>query len=96
MVVDAVTIIKQSDGRGGFKYPVKAIRVLKANGKSMRESMLINGFALNCVIAMQGKEIISFLLCKISKMIKNYGQLMQLANDCDSVIHVYENKLIST
>ena len=54
MVVDAVTIIKQNDGRGGFKYPVKAIRVLKANGKSMRESMLINGFALNCVIAMQG------------------------------------------
>ncbi|KAI2804081.1 T-complex protein 1 subunit alpha [Blomia tropicalis] len=54
MVVEAATIIKQSDGRGGFKYPVKAIRVLKANGKSMRESMLINGFALNCVIAMQG------------------------------------------
>jgi len=54
MVVDAVSIIKQNDGRGGFKYPVKAIRILKANGKSMRESLLINGFALNCVIAMQG------------------------------------------
>lgn len=54
MVVDAVTIIKQNDGKGGFKYPVKAIRVLKASGKSMKESILINGFALNCVIAMQG------------------------------------------
>lgn len=54
MVVDAVNIIKQNDGRGGHKYPVKAIRILKANGKSMRESLLINGFALNCVIAMQG------------------------------------------
>ncbi|KAH9397874.1 T-complex protein 1 subunit alpha [Tyrophagus putrescentiae] len=54
MVVEAVTIIKQNDGRGGFKYPVKAIRILKANGKSMRESQLINGFALNCAIAMQG------------------------------------------
>lgn len=55
MVVEAVNIIKQNDGRGGFKYPVKAIRILKANGKSMRESLLINGFALNCVIAMQGE-----------------------------------------
>lgn len=54
MVVEAVSIVKQSDGKGGHKYPINAIRVLKANGKSMRESMLINGFALNCVIAMQG------------------------------------------
>lgn len=58
MVVDGMSIIKQNDGRGGFKYPVKAIRILKANGKSMRESMLINGFALNCVIAMQGSWLI--------------------------------------
>ncbi|KAI7684856.1 hypothetical protein SSS_03213 [Sarcoptes scabiei] len=54
MVAEGAAIIKQSDGRGGFKYPINSIRILKANGKSMRESVLINGFALNCVIAMQG------------------------------------------
>lgn len=63
MVVDSVTIVKQGDGRGGFKYPINAIRVLKANGKSMRESILINGFALNCVIAMQGIGICLTLAC---------------------------------
>ena len=54
MVVDAVNIIKQSDGKGSFKYPIKAIRVLKASGQSMKESLLVNGFALNCSLAMQG------------------------------------------
>lgn len=54
MVVDAANIVKKGDGKGGHRYPIKGIRILKANGKSMRESILVNGFALNCVIAMQG------------------------------------------
>lgn len=53
MVVDAVMAVKQLDGRGTPVYPIKSIHVLKATGKSPNESQLINGFALNCMVAHQ-------------------------------------------
>lgn len=57
MAVEAANKVKYSDGKGGFMYPIKSIRILKANGKSTRESILVNGFALNCVIAHQGMSM---------------------------------------
>jgi T-complex protein 1 subunit alpha len=39
---------------GKVKYPVKAINVLKAHGKSAHESVLLNGYAINLARAAQG------------------------------------------
>ncbi|TKY89210.1 hypothetical protein EX895_001741 [Sporisorium graminicola] len=56
IAVDAMLAVKTINPRGETKYPVKAVNVLKAHGKSARESLFINGYALNCTVASQAMK----------------------------------------
>lgn len=46
MVVNAIQNVKNVNSVGETKYPVKAVHILKTHGKSSRESMLVNGYAI--------------------------------------------------
>lgn len=53
IVVQSCELLKFTNTRGETKCPIKTINVLKAHGKSTRESIFVKGYALNCTIASQ-------------------------------------------
>ncbi|KAM0753296.1 T-complex protein 1 [Meredithblackwellia eburnea MCA 4105] len=56
MAVDAMLAVKTINPRGDIKYPVKAVNILKAHGKSATESIFVKGYALNCTVASQAMK----------------------------------------
>jgi len=54
MVVNAMTRVKSINVLGEAKYPVKAVHILKTHGKSSRESVLVDGYALQQSRSAQG------------------------------------------
>ena len=57
LVVDAVTAVRSEDeATGRVRYPVSAINILKAHGKSAKESRMLDGYALNLGRAAQVRQ----------------------------------------
>jgi T-complex protein 1 subunit alpha len=54
LVVEAVQNVKVITPSGKEKYPIKSVNILKQHGQSVRQSTLVDGFALNCTRASQG------------------------------------------
>lgn len=63
MAVDAMLAVKNINPRGEVKYPVKAVNILKAHGKSATESVFVKGYALNCTAASQGARSVYAFMC---------------------------------
>jgi len=54
MVVTAMKAVKMQNAAGVDKYPVKNVHILKTHGKSSKESVLVDGYAIEACRSSQG------------------------------------------
>lgn len=60
MIVDAANAVKRTTPKGAVKVPIKSINILRSQGGNMKETISVNGYALNCTVASEAmpKKII--------------------------------------
>jgi T-complex protein 1 subunit alpha len=98
MVVDTVLVAKYTDVRGQPLYPVNSVNVRKACGRSQIESMLINAYALSCVVGYPGmpKLIVnSKIACldfSLQKTIMKLG-VQVVITDSEKLDQIRQNKI---
>ena len=54
MVVDAMEKVRMVNSEGKTKYPVKNVHILKTHGKSSKETVLVDGYAIEACRSSQG------------------------------------------
>ena len=54
MVVAAMRGVKMTNAQGQVKSPVKNVHILKTHGKSSKESVLVDGYAIEASRSSQG------------------------------------------
>jgi T-complex protein 1 subunit alpha len=54
MVVTAMKKVRMTNASGQTKYPVKNVHILKTHGLSSRESVLVDGYAIEASRSSQG------------------------------------------
>ena len=57
LIVDAMMAVKQQQLDGTAKYPVKSVNILKCHGKSITESILVPGYAIETMRGSQGMPL---------------------------------------
>ncbi|CDJ55995.1 TCP-1/cpn60 family chaperonin, putative [Eimeria maxima] len=58
LCLNAIQSVKMITERGDIRYPVEGISILKTHGKSFKESVLVDGFALKTSRAAQGMPMV--------------------------------------
>lgn len=61
-VVDVMFVVKIINVKGEKKYFVKVVNVFKVYGKFVRESFMVKGYVLNCIVVFYGMLMFIFLL----------------------------------
>jgi len=54
IAVTAMMNVRTERPDGSIRYPIKAVNIIKAHGRSSRESVLVDGYAINSARAAQG------------------------------------------